>query len=571
MWQQGKTQHCTPGFHFTVDGYNVIFDDQSTADGDIASYSWDFGDGASSTEQNPSHTYGHSGTYHVCLTITAHNPGCTATFCHNVVIHAAPPGNCHAAFTAHQPDPDQHLIDFTDESTSDGTIGLWFWDFGDDNTSTEQNPSHIYAEPGNYVVCLTITDENGECTNHVCHEVTIHHTPAGICHAFYSAHQADPDILTFDFTDQSTSDGTISSWSWEFGDGNTSTEQNPSHTYSQPGTYHVCLTITDDEGCSNHFCHALIVHHPVAGVCHASYNAHQGDPEQQVISFTDHSTSDGTIISWSWDFGDGTSSTEQNPTHTYLQPGTYLVCLHITDDSGCTSHVCHNVIVHHPPAAVCHALFAIHQSNENELTIDFTDISTSDGTITSWLWEFGDGTSSTEQNPSHTYDHAGTFLVCLFITDDNGCTSHFCHHVTLHHIPADANNAVHHAAAHHSNNSIVINPPASPKRSALNPLQLIRQVNISGENNPENRTYILVYPNPVSEKATINYDLANDADVDFKVYNLWGEIVMQHNYTAEAKGMHSKTFYGQDLQAGIYILKMVVGKEIFTESIIVVK
>ena len=117
MWQQGKTQHCTPGFHFTVEGFNVMFEDQSTADGDIASYSWDFGDGTSGTEQNPSHTYSHSGTYHVCLTIIAHNPGCTATFCHDEVIHGAPAGNCHAAFTAHQPNPDQHIIDFTDGST----------------------------------------------------------------------------------------------------------------------------------------------------------------------------------------------------------------------------------------------------------------------------------------------------------------------------------------------------------------------------------------------------------------------------------------------------------------------
>src|SRR5687768_13457285 len=192
LWQSGNSQHCTPGFHATVDGYTVVFDDNSTADGDITSYSWDFGDGASSDEQNPTHTYANSGTFNVCLTIVAHNPGCTATFCHHVVIHGPPPGHCNASFTAHQPDPEQPVIDFTDGSTSDGTIGAWSWDFGDGNSSTDQNPTHTYAEPGNYLVCLTIIDDDGACTDHVCHQVTIHHPPAGNCHALYSVHQADP-------------------------------------------------------------------------------------------------------------------------------------------------------------------------------------------------------------------------------------------------------------------------------------------------------------------------------------------------------------------------------------------
>ena len=570
LWQPGNAQHCTPGFHFTVEGYNVIFDDQSTADGDITSYSWDFGDGESSDEQNPTHTYASSGTFNVCLTIVAHNPGCTATFCHHVVIHDPPPGNCHAAFTAHQPNPDEQIIDFTDESTSDGTIGSWAWDFGDGNTSSEQDPTHEYAEPGTYLVCLTITDDDGECTNHVCHEITVHHPPAGNCHALYSVHQADPDILTFDFTDQSTSDGTIGSWLWDFGDGNTSTEQNPSHTYSEPGTYHVCLTITDDdEGCSSHFCHALIVHHPVEGVCHASFRAHQNDPEQQIISFTDHSTSDGNITSWFWDFGDGNSSIEQNPFHTYLEAGIYLVCLQITDDAGCTSHVCHHITVLHPPPGVCHALFSANQPNENEFIIDFTDLSTSDGTVVSWLWEFGDGTSSTEQNPSHTYPHAGTYLVCLFITDDDGCTSHFCHHVTLHHIPMDVNNSVQRAAIDDSHFGYKINPPSSPKPTALNPIQLIAQSKLNGENTHEDETYLLVYPNPIIGDATIKYDLAYNADVKLEVYNLLGEIVLQTNNNTQEKGIHSKSFDGKDLQSGSYIIKMIVGGEVFTKKIVV--
>lgn len=261
-FQQGNAQHCIPGFHFSVDGKTVTFSDQSTSNGTITSWAWNFGDGTTSTEQNPSHIYANQGTYTVCLNITDDH-GCTSHVCHQVVIHHPPAGVCHAAFVFHQTDLNQPNFSFTDKSTSDGTIGFWSWDFGDGTTSSEQNPIHTYANPGTYTVCLTITDEDGVCSSHVCQHVVVHHPPAGVCHAIFVFHQIDPDQQTISFTDQSTSDGTIGTWAWNFGDGNTSNEQNPTHTYTHPGTYTVCLIITDtDGGCTSHVCHHVIVHHP---------------------------------------------------------------------------------------------------------------------------------------------------------------------------------------------------------------------------------------------------------------------------------------------------------------------
>jgi PKD repeat protein len=348
-FQRGNTQHCFPGFQYSVDGNAVTFNDQSTADGTITAYNWNFCDGQTSAEQNPTHTYAASGTYNACLTITAHNPSCTDTYCHHVVVVHPPSGVCQAAFIAHQPNPAHQTVDFTDQSTSDGTIGSWVWDFGDGSTSTDQNPSHTYAQPGTYLVCLIITDNDGVCTSHVCLHVVVHHPPAGVCQAVFNAHQPDPAHLTIDFTDQSTSDGTIGSWAWDFGDGHTSTEQNPSHTYAQPGTYLVCLIIANNDGnCTSHACHHIVVPHPVTNECHAAFTVHV-DASGFSVQFTNTSAGTTDHTTYSWDFGDGdTTSTEGSPHHIYAHSGHYTVCLFIADTTtGCSSHICQNINVHH--------------------------------------------------------------------------------------------------------------------------------------------------------------------------------------------------------------------------------
>ncbi len=275
-FQQGTAQHCFPGFHITVSGNTVAFTNTSTADGTITSYTWSFGDGHHSTQQNPIHTYSAPGTYNVCLTITAHNPNCSATFCHHVVV-VAQSGTCHAAFSAHQPDLNHPTIHFTNQSTSDGTIGSWAWDFGDGSTSSEQNPVHTYAHPGTYTVCLTVTDDDGGCTSHVCQQVVVHHPVMNDCHAAYTIH-LDTTGLGVQFTNTSTGTTGHTTYSWDFGDGTGSTEQNPFHAFLHNGHYTVCLFIADSTtGCAAHFCHTIGLHH--TGIYHTEKSeAIEADP-----------------------------------------------------------------------------------------------------------------------------------------------------------------------------------------------------------------------------------------------------------------------------------------------------
>ncbi|HLF62197.1 MAG TPA: PKD domain-containing protein [Saprospiraceae bacterium] len=392
------------------------------------------------------------------------------------------------------------------------------------------------------------------------------------CHASFGFHQT-AHSLTIVFTDSSTSPHTIIAWLWDFGDGNTSTEQNPSHTYIGPETYQVCLTISDDHGCTTHACHNVMVHSLPAGICHAAFIAHQSDPAQQTIDFTDHSTSDGMIGSWSWDFGDGSTSTEQNPSHTYAHPGTYLVCLIITDDDGgCTNHVCHHVVVQHSQVGVCHAVFVVHQSNSNQQTLDFTDQSTSDGTIGSWAWDFGDGNTSTEQNPSHTYAHPGTYLVCLIITDDDGgCTNHMCHHVVVLHPQAEENNVILTVSTHDSSFDFRFNNSSHLHSHALVAQSFFHIKTDAGDGSFDNQEYIVNYPNPFASSTTIQYELTDDADVKIEIYDMFGNRIRQIIREKELAGIHTQVINADTFNPGFYFIKMIVNDESFIKTIMVIK
>ena len=224
-----------------------------------------------------------------------------------------------------------HFIDAS--YALEGTIVSWEWDFGDGNTSTEQNPVHQYAEGGIYDITLTITTDEG-CVSTMVEHICI--ADGGIfdgpdCQAMFFFEQSTDIPYTFQFTDFSW--GEADSWSWDFGDGNSSTEQNPVHTYQEEGVYLVTLTITagdcqssmpmlvftDDNIWYPNECMALFL--PLI------------DPNANEVFFLNLSSPDA--VSYAWDFGDGTTSTDPVATHTYAEDGTYEVTLTITTADGC--------------------------------------------------------------------------------------------------------------------------------------------------------------------------------------------------------------------------------------------
>ena len=303
-------------------------------------------------------------------------------------------------------------VQFSDLSTSSsGPITGWSWDFGDGaGTSTEQNPSYNYVSAGTFTVTLTVTDSEGLDTEQKIDYITVSEPPPT---ANFSANPTSGAMpFTVQFTDAST--GPITSWSWDFGDGvGTSSEQNPMYIYNSAGSYTVTLTVTGPGGSDieTETDYITVYAPPVANF---SANPTSGI-KPLTVQFIDSST--GLITTWSWDFGDGGTSTAQSPSHIYTDAGLYTVTLTVTGPGGTDPEIKAGYVTvsELPPVAD----FTANRTNGiKQFTVEFTD--NSQNIINSWAWDFGDGGTSTEQNPYHTYTSVGTYTVTLTVTGPGG-------------------------------------------------------------------------------------------------------------------------------------------------------
>lgn len=221
--------------------------------------------------------------------------------------------------------------------------------------------------------------------------------------SFTAAQTVGASPLTMTFTDISTNSPT--GWKWDFGDGHTTTLHNPTpHTYAAPGIYNVSLTVTNAAG-SNTISQPVSVA-PAAPTPSFTFTfSPSAGTAPLAVNFVDTSTGATSLL---WDFGDGTTSTEPNPSHTFTDPGSYTVTLTATNAGGQAS-VSRTVVAAAPwPAA---SFTASRTSGRAPLRVAFTD--TSAGTPTSWMWRFGDGSTSTQQNPTHRFARPGHYTVRL--------------------------------------------------------------------------------------------------------------------------------------------------------------
>ena len=388
------------------------FDDESSdADGRIVSWAWTFGDGTSSTEQSPNHTYENGGTYSVKITVTD-DDGLTASR----TVPVSTNGSSNLGPQANMRfDCSGNGCDFRSISSDEGgSVAAVLWDFGDGATSTATNPSHNYASAGTYGVTLRVTDNNG-AQNWQSIPVTV-----GTSNDAPFASFVFPTTgLRVDLGDRSTdADGSIASRKWEFGDGATSTAANPSHTYPAAGVYDITLIVTDDDGAS----HSRTRQVQVSGSGNQPPTANfTSSCNNLQCSFQDGSTdSDGTIASRNWNFGDGGTSTATNPSHTYAAPGTYTVNLFVVDDDGANDSISHQVTVISSGGSDPVASFDFDCTGN---VCSFRDTSTdAAGSIVSWSWVFATGRTSQLPSPNHTFQSTGAHSVQLTVTDNDGRT-----------------------------------------------------------------------------------------------------------------------------------------------------
>mgnify|MGYP003686670771 CR=1 FL=1 len=319
-----------------------------------------------------------------------------------------------------------------------------------------------------------------------------------------------PQCPTVAFYDASTTNlGSVVSWNWSFGDGNTSSTQNPQHTYAVNGNYQVCLVIQTSSGCVNTYCDTINITCIQPQTCQANF----GYTQCPDVYFFDASTTNvGSIVGWTWDFGDGASSTQQNPQHTYTANGWYQVCLIIQTSGGCFSTYCDSVNINCIQPANCNAAFT-QTSNPNLLTT-FTDVSTSSaGPIVSWIWDFGDGGNSTQQNPTHLYANPGYYYVCLTIITGGAqpCTSVTCDTITV---------------------GTVALEEALPF------------------------TDLLVTPNPFEDNFNVSYTLTDRENIELVLYDALGKKVRVLDVASHGIGTHQLSVSAADLSAGLYLLRL---------------
>lgn len=393
----------------------------------ILNWVWEFGDEVISTEQNPSHIYKSVGDFEVKLTVITEHGYDSKTVSISVV--DKPPT---AAFSVDDTNPSTNAkVQFTDASlagiSSAGTavVDQWWWNFGDGGTSREQNPTHKYTREGTYTVTLKVgssalpadvTDTEVK-TDYI--QVFAPPVPA-----FAVLTESPFTKDTLEFTNKTTAGTeTAITYQWDFGDGtDVVTGETPTHVYSSPGTYEITMTATTPTRSAKTAQSIVVDARPSPAFSATPTSGITVDP----VQFTDETPTAHVrpVETRLWSFGDGGISTAANPTHTYAAVGQYTVSLKIT-----YSH------------SVSHDIFTATVTKTNYITITlptaptasfsvdatcatpgqlvtFTDASEagSAGSIASYLWDFGDGTSSVAANPTHSYTKVGDYSVTLTVT-----------------------------------------------------------------------------------------------------------------------------------------------------------
>jgi PKD repeat protein len=414
----------------------VQFFDRSS--GQITAYSWNFGDGTTATTRDASHTFNAAGTYNVTFLVTGPGGSSQVTQQINVSIPLptntpgvptntpVPPTNTPEPPTATQvavlPSSTPVPPTNTPEPPTVTPTSIPPTNTPEPPTATAEPPTNTPEPPTATAVPPTNTPEpptaTAEPPTNTPEPPTATPEAPG---ANFTFSVPDPNAPgTVQFTD--TSSGGPTAWAWDFGDGGTSADQNPSHLFAQTGTYTVTLTVTGAGGSTQTQQQVSVAYPPTA-----LFQITPDAVNPLAVSFLDNSA--GVVTGWTWDFGDGSTSTEQSPTHTYAAGGTYNVTLTTTGPGGSNSITTPVTVT--APIVPPVAAFTPVPDAANPLLVQFFDASS--GEYDTYQWDFGDGVGfSNEANPIHTYGTGGTYTVTLTLTNSsNGASNSISQQITV--------------------------------------------------------------------------------------------------------------------------------------------
>ncbi|MFN2396390.1 MAG: PKD domain-containing protein [Bacteroidales bacterium] len=394
-------------------GEPSLFTGTSNVEGsEIITRMWYFGDpgdeSATGSGEDVNYTYSQPGIFNATLQVES-AAGCSSSKTLPVQVYHLP-GSWFTPNNACTDIP----VQFNDASQDvEGGIGQWQWNFYDIDgnlagQSNEESPEFTFDTPGNAYVELLATSVVG-CHDTIMREINIKESPS-VDFSFTTPCLGEPVFFT-DLTEASPW-ALVASQQWNFGDGQTSPQSNPSYLYQEPGIYDVTLSVIAINGCAPSLTKPVTVHSPPQTLF-----ATPSLCEKTVHTFSDESTVENSFITqWYWDFDGQGSSTEQFPEFSFSEPGQYMVSLTTTSDAGCSNSITLPMDVYPAPEP---AFSFFPRYGVAPLTVSFTNLTEG---ASLYSWEFGDGSNSTDQpNPVHTFTENGIYVTQLTAFSDLGC------------------------------------------------------------------------------------------------------------------------------------------------------
>jgi PKD repeat protein len=560
----------------------IIFSNNTT--GNVASLLWDFGDGMTSTTQG-AHTYSSAGTYSVILQAT-NAAGCQNFKTKSLTVYTKPAANFSLALPPFSCSGSASQFTDLTPSPTDSNITSWSWTFGDtqNNTAAIKNPTHVYVTAGDYSVSLNVATNFG-CTSEITKTVTIAQTPTV---DFTNTALCLNQPATF--TPTATTD--IKAWLWGM-QNLTYTTQSPVHAFTTSGNQTVTMAATGNNNCVKSVTKNLSVPVPVV-IGFSANSTCAGKPAE----FTETSlTGIDPAVSWNWDFAGQASANTSTATHIFPATGNFNVRLNSTRQSGCTYSSTRSIAISQAPVSQ----FSVStESGGAPLAVGF--VNTSSG-ATSWLWNFNDAaqTTSTEFSPAFTYTQLGTYQAELIARNNLGCTDSFVKsifvvepqiNVAVTNLLLIANNdgALATVTFENRSNVVVVNPeiildlagkakikervfgtflPGQQSSKSIstrivsdNLGYICAEISVAGDvNSFDNRacsnltgelTVVPPYPNPASEEVILEWIRGQRNQVEVKLYNAQGQVVLNKVHTNLSAGLNQLLIKVDALLPGLY-------------------
>ncbi|MFN8459162.1 MAG: PKD domain-containing protein [Anaerolineae bacterium] len=440
-------QPVAGGPYLAAEGSTIILDGRQSKDpdGKIVKYEWDFNyDGYNfnpdAAGKETTAFYGDGpATITIALRVTDDRGACKIAATTVTVQNLAPAVEASGPYAGQAGTPINLVSAANDASPNDNASLNYRWDFGDGTNGSGASASHVYTQPGNYVARLTVIDKDGASASDTA-TVQVkgtNQTPVAVITAPSQGEVAQ--ALTFDGSNSYDNDGSITGYTWNFGDGASANGQQVSHSFEQPGLYQITLTVSDNGGLNGSSTFTVKITAKSKTPPVAVISGPDGGMINDQLSFagTQSSDTDGQIISYAWNFGDGATADGSSVSHSYAQFGTYQITLIVTDNDGLTAQATHTVQVDEPVQLQLPPVVAftgpVNGTVGQSLSFDASASHDPDGQIVSYAWNFGDGTtqSSDQSVINYNYTQPGLYTVTLTVTDNDGLSDSYQQPITI--------------------------------------------------------------------------------------------------------------------------------------------